>query len=681
MSLHLLAPLALGLGVLAVGPVIAHLARQHPRERVPYGAMLLIERLPRKIQRQRRLRDRLILALRLLSLLGFLLAAARPELLRPGALPAFGGTGRVVVVLDDSMSMDQRIVSDPAYAVARKDAASTVRALPVGVKVAVVTAGANPETLMPFTTDSALAAAVLESHEATDGGTNLHDALTLTRAMLEGEPGEVLVYTDESGPGVVDACAHDIERLLATGSAILPRVFAADPPQNVVATDAAYGDGLEGGTVTAHFLNYGPKEVETEATVALPDGARITTFVNLPGATEAGPGAAEQRFTVPRQAAGGVATLTLTDNELTRDNARRFHLPRIGASRVLVVDGDPGSTPTRSEVYFLERALAPWGTGAVTVDVVAPSSLAALSADSHRVAWLANVADPAPFAPLLVDFVRQGGGLVLAMGDLVTAERYNGPLASLLPAALRKVRDLSPLDAEEGEALAVPDTNLALFSPFAGVGVAAFGRIHARRAMTVEGYTDSTDVTTLLRFASGVPALIERRIGNGRVLLWTTTLDLGWGNAPVESVFPPMVQRITGYLGGDVGAEALRAGGLVGQAISVSLPAGSNSEVTGPDGSIVPAERGPTGLVFAPQHPGAYAVGQAGEPPIAWVAVNTDPAESDLRATASLLATAARVDPERMAEHIPLWTWALLLGGIGLLVSSALGRGADEEAA
>ena len=681
MSLHLLAPLALGLGALLAGPVLAHLARQHPRERVAYGAMLLIDRLPRKIQRQRHLRDRLILAFRVLALLGFLVAAAQPELRLIGTTPTFGGTGRVVVILDDSLSMDQRIVSDPAYAIARKDAAATVRALPEGVRVAVVTAGAIPDVLTPLTADTALSAALIESHEATDGGTNLHEALTLVREMLGGEPGEVIIYTDESGPGVVDACALDIERLLATGSAVIPRVYAAEPRRNIVGIDAVYGDGLEGGTVTAHLLNYGPDAVETEATIALPDGARITTFVDVPGSTPAGPGAAEERFTVPRQAAGGVATLTLTDGELTRDNARRFHLPRIGASRVLVIDGDPGSTPTRSEVYFLERALAPWGQGAVTVDVVASSGLSSLSPTTHRVAWLANVADPGPYAPLLVDFVRQGGGLVIAMGDLVTADRYNGPLASLLPAPLRKVRDLSPLDAVEGEALTRPDTSLDLFAPFAGVGAGAFERIRARRAMTVEGYADSADVHTLLRFASGVPALIEREIGNGRVFLWTSTLDLGWGNAPVESVFPPLVQRITAYLGGDAGGDAVRAGGVVGHVISVSLPAGSTSEVTGPDGSIVPAERGPRGISFLPTKPGAYAAGQAGEPPLAWVAVNTDPAESDVRSSTSLLATAARVDPERMAEHIPLWTWVILVGCLGLLASAVLGRGADEAAA
>ena len=127
----------------------------------------------------------------------------------------------------------------------------------------------------------------------------------------------------------------------------------------------------------------------------------------------------------------GVATCE--DPDLPQDDARWFHLPRVGASRVLVVDGDPGDTPIRSEVYFLERALAPWGTGkgGLSIDVTTPAGLRELDPQRHRVVFLANVADPRPFGPLLVDFVRKGGNLVISGGNNVTADRYNAALAGV----------------------------------------------------------------------------------------------------------------------------------------------------------------------------------------------------------------------------------------------------------
>lgn len=682
MNFVLLAPAALALAALLAGPILAHLSKRQPRERRPFGALLLLERLQRRLHRRRRLQDRLLLLLRVLAIAVVVLGATRPRAQWLGGPPTFGGTGNVIVIVDDSLSMDQRVLGDPAFALARKDAAAQVRALGSGVRVAVIRAGGSATMLTAgFTTDISFAASLVEGIEQSYGGTDLRGAFTLARTTLEGAAGELLVYTDESGPGVVESCAGDIDRLLALGSSILPRVYGPESRRNVAPIEARYGDGLEGGTVTVTLANWGADEREVPATVHLPDGARITAFVTVPGATEGGPGTEESRFTVPRQAEGGVARVEIDDPDLPLDNARYFHLPRIGASRVLVVDGDPGSTPTRSEVYFLERALAPWGVaGGVAVDVVSPSGLAKLDPDTHRVAFLANVADPAAQAPQLVDFVRRGGGLVIGVGDNVTAERYDSALASLLPAPLRKVRDLVSLTEADGAPLRPPDVEaLDLFRPFARAGRESFARVHTRRVMTTDPVS-ADDVRVLLTYDDGVPALLERRIGNGRVLLWTSTFDLGWTNLPLQAVFMPFVQRLTGYLGGDAGGAASTAAGLVGAAVSLSFPpAGGDPEVTGPDGGIVASERGIGTLGFTPAIPGAYAAVPTGLPPLAWVAVNTSAAESDVRRGTSLVEAQAEVAPERLRRTFDL-DLPLVGAGVALLLGAGLlGRGRTEE--
>src|SRR5690606_5144841 len=160
-------------------------------------------------------------------------------------------------------------------------------------------------------------------------------------------------------------------------------------------------------------MNYGPDRLEVPCEVLLPDGAQIPVFVDAPPEGES-----EARVTVPREAQGGVGRVRCEDPDLGLDDVRWFHLPQVGASRVLVVDGDPGDTPTRSEVYFLEKALAPWGGArdGVTPDVVPPGGLNRLDPEVHRVAFLANVGDPRPYGPLLTEFVRKGGNLVIAVG-------------------------------------------------------------------------------------------------------------------------------------------------------------------------------------------------------------------------------------------------------------------------
>ena len=52
----------------------------------------------------------------------------------------------------------------------------------------------------------------------------------------------------------------------------------------------------------------------------------------------------------------------------------------------------------------------------------------------------------------------------------------------------------------------------------------------------------------LARFDGGAPALLERRIGTGRVLLWASTLDLAWSDFPLKPVFLPFVHRAVRHL-------------------------------------------------------------------------------------------------------------------------------------
>ncbi|HCH62321.1 MAG TPA: hypothetical protein DFR83_05920, partial [Deltaproteobacteria bacterium] len=102
----LLAPLALFLTVLVVGPIVAHLTRRRPTQRIPYGAMMLLKRVIKVQRRRRQLFDPLVMLLRILAVLAVVMAVTRPELHYPGTLPDEAETGPVVVVIDDSLSMD-----------------------------------------------------------------------------------------------------------------------------------------------------------------------------------------------------------------------------------------------------------------------------------------------------------------------------------------------------------------------------------------------------------------------------------------------------------------------------------------------------------------------------------------------------------------------------------------------
>lgn len=676
MGLSLLAPLGLLVAGLVALPIAAHMARQVPRDRRAFGAMLLLERVVKRLRRRRRVKDPWLLLLRALAVLALALAAAGPELTYPGGVPEFGGSGRVVVVMDRSLSMSAVKTGATALQEARERALELVRGLPDGVQVGLVVYDAQAVAVTSeLTTDRARVIAALAGLQPSWGTSNLRGGLLEARRLLAGEPGEVVLFSDEAGPAQVPDAMPEIEALLALGGSIVPESVASDPPRNVSIASARYGDGLEGGQVTVRLMNYGPDPIEVPCEVTLPDGASIPIFADLPPE-----GATEERITVPSEASGGVGQVTCADPDLPADDARYFHLPQVGASRVLVIDGDPGDTPTRSEVYFLERALAPWGgvKSGVTIDVTSPIGLSELAPETHRVVFLANVPDPRPFGPRLTEFVRQGGSLVISGGDNVTAERYNAALEGILPARIRATRALADRD-EGGIPAALPDLDEEMFRPFRRGGREGFLRVRAHTALTLEPFEESDDVRVLLSWGNGMPALIERKVGRGRVLLYTSTFDLGWGNLPLQAVFMPLVQRLVGYLGGEAGAGAARFDGVVGQQVAVPLPdLVVDPQVLGPGGEAVRSRLDGRRLVFTPTEPGAYELALQSAPPLAWVAVNVPAEESDVRSYDTVVAAERAIAPDLLTRRVdlarPAWAGVMLLLLAQGVLSLARGR-------
>ncbi len=669
MTLGLLQPWALGLLALASLPILAHLTRQRPTDRVAYGAMLLLQRLAKRLRRRRRVQDPWLLAARLLAALAVLLAVAAPELTWTGAPNPLDGSGRVVIVVDTSLSMGLVDRGSTLLARAIGDGDALVRSLPDGAEVGLVTFDAVARPLGgELTTDKSRVLATLGGLQPTPHAGDLRAALVEARRFLGGEPGEVVLLTDEAGPTMIPQAAEEIARLIDTGSSLLPRPVHADPPRNVTVVAAAYGDGLEGGQVTFRVASFGPDRVEVPCDVELPDGATISVFVDVPPFGEA-----EAAVTLPREAQGGVARIHCEDADLGLDNTRWFHLPPIGATRMLLVDGDPGDTPTRSETYFLQAALTPSGAlkAGVTTDVVGVQGLGKLDATVHGVVFLANVSDPRPIAPTLRSFVAQGGTLIVSVGDNAVADRYNGALGSLLPSSFRGPEVLADR-AEPPRHLLLPDTSLELFEPFRRSGRSAIGRVGSWRMMTLEPYADGNGVKTLLSYEGGLPALVERRVGRGKVVLWTSSVDLGWSNLPLQSVFLPLMQRLARRSGDEGGTDAIRADATVGQRVTLTLPDGvRDAEVLDPDARLVSVQREGSQIVFVPAAAGAYKVVMTDGPTLGWVAVNLDAAESDVRRTTAVEQVEAELRPEAFVRHADLGG-PLMLAALALLLAAGV---------
>src|SRR5262249_20228153 len=133
------------------------------------------------------------------------------------------------------------------------------------------------------------------------------------------------------------------------------------------------------------------------------------------------------------------------------------------------------------------------------------------------------------------------------------------------------------------------------------------------------------------RFDDGAVAAAEKRVGGGRVIAWTSTLDDSWNDLALKPVFLPLVHQTLRYL---ARYEEAAAWYTVGQALDVAERAGNRTDRVAltPSGQRIGLS-GPEAPRFIElNEQGFYEIRTTGSRSIrpAAVAVNLDPAESDL---------------------------------------------------
>ena len=135
-------------------------------------------------------------------------------------------------------------------------------------------------------------------------------------------------------------------------------------------------------------------------------------------------------------------------------------------------------------------------------------------------------------------YVRDGGGLFIAASPDVEIPVL-GEMTGWQP-PLTAVEQTGPLT------LAATDLRHPIFRPF-GALAANLGQVRFDRAwrVTPEGWT------VVARFSNGTPALLERAVGQGRVVLLASDVDRRWNDFPLHPSFVPFALESLRYVAGD----------------------------------------------------------------------------------------------------------------------------------
>jgi hypothetical protein len=540
-----LAPIFLPLLALASVPIIIHLLNRRRFQLVEWAPMKYLKLTIKSNRRRLRIEQIILLAIRTLIVILLIMAIARPVLSPTGLGAWLAGNSRTsrVIVIDDSLSMGYRDGPRTAFESAKDVTTQIVRSVGKQDSITVLTTSnlATPLVHDVHLDDTTRLVSTVNALSISDGPSDwpavfraVNDELSTATFPTK----EVVLITDLRKSGW-DAQVTELARKWANEKVAMKIIdVGSSRTANVSIATLESEDPLSLPNMPVNLLsrihnNKGEPIAGAQAMLSIDQQTRPVILPTLPsGETTDVP------LTVTPTAAGQIPIkLSLPADDLAGDDTRFFCLTVRPTLDVMLIDGEPGTRAFESETDYLTLAYTigaePWRVTRATEGEwnQAKNALSDLMV-------LANVASLSPAqVKELERYVSNGGGLMIFCGDLLDITAYNDRLYAdgkgLLPVKLD-----APTDGPVNGLVVEPAQNSPL-ELLTKVSPEALARVKINKYMAVENVKNSDTVRVLARWnnSQAAPAVIEKRFGRGRVLLFTVTADKAWSDWPVDPTF------------------------------------------------------------------------------------------------------------------------------------------------
>ena len=620
------------LGTLAVAsPILIHLLNKRRFKIVEWAAMDFLFAADKKNRRRVQLENFILLLLRCLAMLLLALMFARPFL--PSNITAILAQAQKVervILIDDSLS--QRVLngSQPAFETTKESVKELLSQLAGTTAtedwLTVILTSAPDQRVID---NEPLTVTTLNRHLQTVDGMKVSDqvadytqSLTEVKTYVGGDKNygrAAYIYTDLRQRDWLVADQADVNsapnKLLNSIADLSVGTFIVDvagtEDQNVAITNIR-SDGLLVANKVINFIvdvaNYG-KTTVSDLKVLLQVGEDQPQYQTVPSIT---PNQTQQLVFAyvfnPISDDSGVLTIdddqpnsksyrvraeidrqsltgdTLKNDQLSEDSTRLLAASVIDGISVMLVDGDPSATSERSETHYL-RSLDVLGTGLeMTTGTVSDLETASLS--DYSVIFLCNVDEVSgDRTAALQQWVNDGGSLVMMPGNRVRAATFNATFfkagtdvadagQGLSPIKLNNISG-DPTMAKWSNFEVAPQIHPALeviiesdASSIGNVDVFSWWTSELPDAIANDG---SIEIPLRLNDADNSIAMVDRTLGDGRVIVFTIPGDGDWSMWPSSPTYAPIMVDLISYLAGSTNAEtSVALGGSVTIPIDLS---------------------------------------------------------------------------------------------------------------
>ncbi len=557
MNLSFLNPLFLFGLAAGIIPVLIHRLTKRNALSRKFSAVRLLLRSQQVMARPQRLKQLLLLALRVLAVLSLVCLIARPVLTRPGFLTKASVAAKIVI-LDNSLSMGYQEDGGERFGLAKRAAREMIeetKGKVLLIPTSLIRGRSNERNGTRWLTPNE-ALQELDRIHLSFGRGDLASALDLAYRKLKElkTPGEILVVSDMTRGDWEGFNLSRVGKISGETAVTFIRIGGVDRDSNMAIKEVkvAEGEAVVGVPLRleASVSNFSDQPGSTLAGLYLSGTKRDQKSMALK-AGEEGKVYFEASFERPGWVNGEIV---LSGDRLPYDDRFYFPLKIRDKIKVLVVDGDPRTSLRAGESYYLVNALHPGEAvdSPFSIRVITENEFGGHDLRPYDVFFLLDVARPQ--ASKLTSVLESGKPVFLFLGDRVVSEEYNS--IPLFPWRIRGVMDPG---TSKPEKIARIENGRDSLKPFSGPAGESLKKASFYRYFKIEGSKKD-----LLSLGSRDPLLAEADLGKGKLFLFTSSANLAWNDLPLKAAYLPLIQGLAKESAG-LSRESLPKGRRIGE--------------------------------------------------------------------------------------------------------------------
>jgi len=586
-------------------PVLLHFLNLRKLKKVEISSLAFLKELQKNKIKRIKLRQWLLLAIRVLLIACLVLAFSKPAL-RPSGLFSSGARTSAVIIIDNSFSMSPVDDGGSLFNKAKQAALNLLDSFNPGDEIRIIlTCGPESETGTASSDFMKVKKTIEDSKISTistplmksviEGGRFLSESSNVNRELFIISDFQKSALTSESLNNLLNEKTFNK----------FTRIYLLEPEGKQSANLSVTGLSADNvifepgknvsfkGTVS----NFSPTSVENSTASLFINGKRCAQQ----GITLKSGETKEIRFETELKDSGLLnISVELEEDAVEYDNIRYLSLFVPGRINICILSDVP------EDMFYVKTVLETAGENLISLTEKKTGQINGTDLSKYNLLIICGCEGMQDFTPIN-NYLSDGGNIILFPEKKTTAVGYNRLCNALgLPGAESLV---ASLPRESAQVFGKIDFSHPLTS-----GIFEKGADLRPSSPLVYTYLKLKPGTgsQIISLAGGIPFLTENRSGKGKVLQFAALPVPEFTDFPAKAFFAPLIQRCAGYLSVRFTDEIAH---ICGEPIQINSASGEGIKAELPDGSSVILNKPVSGalLLNKTAMPGLYKFYEGGK--------------------------------------------------------------------